>query len=359
MNLIWVNQKTDIDDSGLGVTIDWINAFANNVNKIYVITHDAGRLPDIPNVEIVSIGKEKGYSKVRKAWELYRHCWRIIQNNKIDGCFVHMVPIFGVMLSPLLRLKGIPILQWYTHGYTSWAARLSYYLANQILTASHESLSITGSKILAIGHGIDTDHFSPASVEKKDGQPVKRIRKIITVGRISPVKRLEVLISAVKELRQQEIACELSIIGEPRGSEGESFLAALKQQVRQNKLEQFVHFIGTVPRYELPNWYQNADLFVNLSNLGGMDKAVMEAVCCHTPILTSNRSYEPMLKEIAPSAFLPKNDPKKIVNGMKYWFERSEQEKNDIIKKARLWVENNHGLTAFVDKVLTIFKRLS
>ena len=33
-------------------------------------------------------------------------------------------------------------------------------------------------------------------------------------------------------------------------------------------------------------------------------------------------------------------------------------EKNEVVKKMRLWVENNHSLTAFVDKVFAIFKRL-
>ena len=358
MNLLWINQKTDLDDSGLGVAIDWISNFAGKFDKIYVITHEAGRLPKIDNVEIVSVGKELGYSKFRRAWELYRHSWRILNDHKIHGCFVHMVPIFGVMLAPLLRLKGIPVLQWYTHKHTSLILRLICYFANHILTASHESVSLKSPKILVTGHGIDIDLFRPENTKNKDIKSLRKAKKIITVGRISPVKKLDVLISIARELRQNGLAFELSIIGEARGNQGEAYLTALKRKVKENNLEQFVHFVGSIPRRELPNWYQNADFFINLCVTGGLDKAVMEAMCCYTPILTSNTTFKPMLKQIAPATFLSKNDKKELLNGIKYWLGLPEHEKNDVVKKMRLWVENNHSLTAFVDKVFAIFKRL-
>ena len=44
-------------------------------------------------------------------------------------------------------------------------------------------------------------------------------------------------------------------------------------------------------------FYQSGDLFVNLSDTGSLDKAVLEAMACGLKILTSNEAFKSVLKE--------------------------------------------------------------
>ncbi len=50
-----------------------------------------------------------------------------------------------------------------------------------------------------MGHGIDVDKFNPQYKDKES------VSKIITVGRVSPVKDYETLISAIQIISQKNI----------------------------------------------------------------------------------------------------------------------------------------------------------
>jgi len=83
-NLILFNLKTDADDDILGFTTDWINALAPHFNRVFAITMCAGKIDVAENVQVFSVGKEKGYSEPRRASEFYRILWKILRTQKIN-----------------------------------------------------------------------------------------------------------------------------------------------------------------------------------------------------------------------------------------------------------------------------------
>lgn len=113
MRLLWFNLATDLDDPILGFTSAWLRAAARRVEAVHVITMRAGRLELPENVRVYSVGKEKGYSKPRRALEFYRRLCRIINREGVEACFSHMIPIFSIMAAPLLKARGIPLVTWY------------------------------------------------------------------------------------------------------------------------------------------------------------------------------------------------------------------------------------------------------
>src|SRR5512132_1096345 len=100
MRILLFNLATDADDPLLGFTTRWISALAARVEFIHVITMRMGRLNVPDNVRVYSVGKEKGFSELRRLMEFYRLLFRILREDRIDACFSHMITIFTILAAP-------------------------------------------------------------------------------------------------------------------------------------------------------------------------------------------------------------------------------------------------------------------
>lgn len=298
MNLLLFNPATDVDDPVLGFTAVWIQALAQHCETIHVLTMRQGRL-DLPdNISIYSVGKEKGYSEPRRAIEFYRHLTQILANHRIDACFAHMTPLFAVMGAPLLKAKGIPIVLWYTHKQVTLCLRLGERLVDVVVTASEESFNIDSPKKRVIGHGIDTTYFKPNPALKPHNQFI-----VVSVGRISPIKDYETLLRSAHIIIQRrnslnappKMPIHFRIVGGPATEANKGYLESLKYYVVEHGLQSIIEFSGPVPFREVVKEYQSANLMVNLCPTGGLDKAVLEAMACGLPVLTSNAGFRAWL----------------------------------------------------------------
>lgn len=118
--------------------------------------------------------------------------------------------------------------------------------------------------------------LGPRRSEVSAIQPSGR-RKIITMGRLVPEKRLDLLLRAFLEVRK-EIDCSLTVLGDgPLRGE----LLALRDQL---ELTQRVEFLGLL-RDPLP-LLRDADLFVLSSEFEGMPNALLEAMSCGLPAVS-------------------------------------------------------------------------
>lgn len=189
MNLLLFNLATDADDPILGFTTQWINRLAAHYDYIDVITMRAGRLALAPNVRVHSVGKERGYGEARRAVEFYRILARRLRDRRYAACFAHMMPLFAVMGTPLLR--GIPITLWYTHRQAHRTLQLATAVSHRVVTAAPDSFPLPTDKLRVIGHGIDTDFFAPA-----DHDPADNLY-IVHVARLMPIKHQATLIRAL------------------------------------------------------------------------------------------------------------------------------------------------------------------
>nr|HID58366.1 glycosyltransferase family 1 protein [Desulfobacterales bacterium] len=351
MRLLIFNQKTDLTDSGLGVAIDWITAFSRCVEKVYVITHEAGVVPTLPSVKILSIGKEKGYGRIQRFLEFYRLLLSTLSRNQIDGCFVHMVPIFAVLASPILKWKHIPMVQWYAHKETPWSLRVAHRLVNRIVTASKESFRLPSQKVVVTGHGIDTDRFIPPKQLNKLNKPFT----ILSVGRISPIKRYEILLKAVALVHKAGKECKVLLVGGTRTKRDEEYLQHLQMEVEQLKLGSYIQFVGPIPRHEVLYWYWKADIFVNLSDTDSVDKAVLEAMSCGLPSITSNISFQFMPRDVIQELLVPKGDVSALAKAIIRVSEWDPDYREQVCRRLRQIVIDQHDLNHFVHKVIQLF----
>lgn len=285
MRLLWFNIATDADDPFLGFASHWVSKVAERVEAVDVLTMRAGRIEAPANVRVLSVGKEKGYSEPRRAIEFYRILRRLVTQHRYDACFSHMIQVFAIMASPVLRLKRIPIVLWYAHGNVPLDLRVAARLVDSMVTSSEDGLRIPSPKRHIIGQGIETDHFAPAAGQRDPDRPFT----ILSVGRLSRIKRVELLIEAVARLRQThpDSAVVARIVGGPLTEKDRGYVAELKQQVEEQHVQDAVIFEGSVPFQQIAPYYQQADCFVDMGATGSLDKTVLEAMSCAVPVVAT------------------------------------------------------------------------
>lgn len=349
MKLLWFNLRTDIRRQGLAFAIDWLNTFAEHVEQIDVITMHAGDYQRRDNVRVYSVGKEKGYNELRRFVEFYRILFSLLIHNKYDACFAHMMPLFAAMAAPFLRAHKIPLVLWYTHKSITLILRLATLFANRVITASKESFRIPTQKVRIIGHGIDTDKFTPAEkVKTSNGQFT-----VLTVTRLSPIKRVDLLIKAVALLRLQrpELSFCLKIVGGPLTDRDHLYVAELEKQVKQYQLRDSIVFTGSIPFQEIVPHYQQADCFINMSETGSIDKTVLEAMSCGIAVIVNPVFIRVLDREFA-RKWVINWDAQKISDRLQLLATMSASERQRLGIKLRAIVVRDHRLNDLCRNIL-------
>ena len=127
-----------------------------------------------------------------------------------------------------------------------------------------------------IPNGVDLDRFHPARNSKKpDGL------RLLTVGRLSVTKRIELLIDAVEILHTDGHKLGLTIAG------GGQLEQELRHLVQQKGLNDIIKVTGRVDPEDMPQMYRQSDIFVSASMQEGMSNAMLEATASGLPIITT------------------------------------------------------------------------
>lgn len=344
MKLLIITRKIDKNDALAGFAWNWVRKIGSNLDRLYVISWQSGDRGDLPeNIEV----KFLPTGKVKKIFALWIELIKIMP--KVDGLFCHMNPEYTILAAPIAKIFGKKTVSWYTHKQINWKRRLVELLADKIITASSESFRRPwfAKKVTVIGHGIDTDQFviDDSSLKNNDNF------NIISVGRISPTKDYESIIKAVDSLENKNI--KLKIIGDVILEFQRQYLNDLKKMVETMDLSSQVEFSGWVANQDMPPHYRQADLFINMSGTGSVDKVVLEAMSCGCLVLTSNEAFAPILSS---ELMVEKNNPEKLVEKIKWLMELSETEKTAIRKDLRQIVVENHNLDNLALKIINQFK---
>jgi glycosyltransferase involved in cell wall biosynthesis len=245
------------------------------------------------------------------------------------------------------RLLEKRISLWYTHKSVDLKLRLATLITEYIFTASRMSFRLNSKKVNVTGHGIDTSLFMPNNLNKKNG-----VYTIVCVGRISKTKDQLNLIKAIEIVIKSGILVKLMIIGEPITDEDLKYLDTLKNYVSDQKLSNAVIFSGPVTSANMPTYYQNADMSVNLSKTGSLDKVVLESMSCGLVSLSSNEAFLDILGPY--NMMLSDANPEEISKKIIY-FAKTENT-SDIRNKLREFVINGHSLNKLIPKILNVLK---
>jgi D-inositol-3-phosphate glycosyltransferase len=150
-------------------------------------------------------------------------------------------------------------------------------------------------KIYEIPPGVNTDLFKPMdkNIAKAHIGASPNDNIILFVGRIEPLKGIDMLLYAMKILlaKNPGMPICLLIVGGDVSQHIENWSAPLKQleQLRHTlRISTQVNFIGQRPQSELPYYYNAARLVVMPSHYESFGMAAAEAMACGVPVITTN-----------------------------------------------------------------------
>lgn len=348
IKILIITQKVDIADQILGFFHRWIEEFSKHVEQVTVIALGVGEYQLPANVRVFSLGKERGVSRIGYIFNFYRLIWR--ERKNYDVVFVHMNPEYVVLGGICWRLWSKRVALWYTHKNVDLKLRIVEKLANIIFTASRESFRLVSDKIKIMGHGIDIEIFNPSL--KKESE----FFRIITVGRISPVKDYETLIKAVEILMREKVSVVVDIIGGPVTIEDEHYLKNLYMLVQEKKLDEIIQFVGSVTNKELPEHLRQADIFVNMSRTGSLDKAVLEAMACGSITVTSNEAFKEVFGKDAKMLMFQSGDTVSLAEKIKILSSLGQKERNEITKRLRNVIVEKHNIESLIPRILSSYE---
>lgn len=287
MKLLICTQVVDRNDAILGFFHRWIEEFAKRCEHIIVICLFKGEFSLPKNVTVISLGKERGSSRIMQVFALLRAV--VAHRREYDAVFVHMNHEYLMVAGILWRLMRKPVGLWYVHKAVTWRLRIGTFFSEAIFSVSHESFRLKTRKLHMVGHGIDT------SIYKTDRTPRTDVVRIITVGRISATKRLLEMLAALSELQRRGIKFEFTIVGAAVYDSDKAYKNVLREAIDKSGFSDAVHMRESIPLQEVIAELAQADVFLNASKTGSVDKAVLEAMAAGVIPAVANEAFRDLL----------------------------------------------------------------
>jgi len=127
-----------------------------------------------------------------------------------------------------------------------------------------------------IPNGVELDRFYPAEANQTPD-----VLRLLTVGRLSVTKRVEMLIDAVEILHKEGYRLRFTIVG------GGGMEPQLREIVQKKNLGNVIEIMGRTDAEDMPQMYRQSDVFISASMQEGMSNAMLEAMASGLPIITT------------------------------------------------------------------------
>jgi D-inositol-3-phosphate glycosyltransferase len=190
------------------------------------------------------------------------------------------------------------------------------------------------NKIEVIPPGVDVGHFYPIpNDEAKEyiGVPPE-VQMLLFVGRIEPLKGLDVLIEAIgrycRERRREKPRLFLAIIGGETDNSPETMSTEMNRL--QGLREQYgvtdvVTFLGKRGQDTLPYYYSAAEAVVMPSQYESFGMVALEAMACGTPVVASQVGGLAFLVKDGETGYtVPTGDPEALCHRLKMLINNQE-----------------------------------
>jgi len=161
------------------------------------------------------------------------------------------------------------------------------------VTANSEGLKkralrfMPSASIDVIHNGVELDRFSPPAA-----RGISEPLKLLTVGRLSATKRIEMLIDTVELLHKSGHKVQFTIVG------GGELLDDMSRLVREKNLSEIIQITDRIENEKMPEIYRRHDIFVSATMQEGMSNAMLEAAASGLPIITTRcEGLEELIKD--------------------------------------------------------------
>ena len=378
MKILIVTQKVDQNDSYFGFFYDWILHFAQNCQNVTVLSLEVNNSNFPSNVKIITLGKEKFtqknnvnilpfwlkiYTKFIYIISFYYHIWS--ERKSYNAVFTHMSPWYLILGFPIWKFLNYKTGLWYTHRKVDLKLRLAEKCADLIFTASPDSFRINSKKVNYFGHAIEINHFffffnlaikndqtySANNPNKIGGSTIRKgAFRIITVGRITQIKNLKLLVLAITKLQSENFDVQATIVGEAVRISDLQYKKELIELISKNKMQEKIKLIGPIPNKDIAQYYWEHDASINLCPTGGLDKVVLESMASQTPVIVSNKAFVPYLVPYQNTLLFKEGDVDDLVQKIKILAHSDLKQITDTLFKS---VCEKSNLGALISKIVS------
>ena len=351
MRLLITTQAVDADDPILGFFHRWIEELAARFDSIEVVCLKLGR-SDLPkNVRVHSLGKEGIVSSKQKAvsrkfkysFRFIRLAWRLRRD--YDAVFVHMNEEYVLLFGLVWRLMNKRTVLWRNHKMGSLATSIATLLAHTVCYTSPGAFVATRSSAVQMPIGIDTDRFAPPATPAP-------ANTVLFLGRLDPVKKVEVFINALAELAQRGVAFRAESYGEPTVP-GDPYAEVLKRTAKPLVDSGSFVFHRAVTHEETPAIYGAHAVYVNLTPSGSFDKTIGEAMACGCIVVCANGAVRGVVGE---GLMTRDDDAHDVARALEHALGLSSAARAEEAVKLRAYIERNHSLSLLVGKLVTLYR---
>jgi len=332
MKLLIITQKVDRNDPVLGFFHRWITEFSKYCEKLTIICLQKGDLDLSSNIKVLSLGKENGESRLKYVLNFYKYIKE--EKNNYDAVFVHMNQEYVLLGAVPWKSWNKKIILWRNHPRGNFFTDIAVYLSDKVFCTSPFSYTANFKKTEIMPVGIDTDFFKNIS----DGQ--KKKNSILFLGRISPIKRTDLFIKILKNLKEEKVVFSATIVGDylPRDKE---YFENIKKDISKYGLEDYIKIESAVSNDETLKKYNKYAIYMNLTPSGSFDKTIFEAMSSESLILVSNKGLRGKIED---DFICKENDIKDSAEKLKNLLNLSEDKVKSYGKELRELVIKEHSL---------------
>ena len=136
--------------------------------------------------------------------------------------------------------------------------------------------------------GVNHDIFFPGSKSAaRESLGIAQDPLVLYVGRIQPLKGLDLGIEAFAEVTGSLPSAQMLIVGGPSGDLGEAEVAMLRSMVAEAGLSDRVTFAGTLSHSSVADAYRAADVLIVPSRSESFGMVAAEAQSCGLPVVAA------------------------------------------------------------------------
>jgi teichuronic acid biosynthesis glycosyltransferase TuaC len=217
---------------------------------------------------------------------------------------------------------------------------------NEDLKNAVVSLGISADKVHVWHQGIDASRFRPGDrklARQQLGIPsVGRI--MIWVGRMVPVKGLDILLDSCALLRDRGVEYHLYFVGDG------PLRADLVARTEARRLAAHVTFTGPKLHDELADWYRAADLTVLPSRSEGLPNVLRESLACGTPFVATNVGGISEIAVSGSSVLVPAEDRSSLADAIEKALSRWGRNEPLISVSVQSWEESANAFVEIMQR---------
>jgi len=305
MKIIYFSQDYTVHD------YNFLEKLARTQHEVYHLRFETSPIPledrplpkDIKEVDWMGSRtyREFGWGK----WKQFQDFRRVLKRIKPD--LVHAGPVQKCgFFTALAGFKPLLLMSWGSdilleadrsvlqRWITKFTIRRADSIACDCMAVRDKILQLVSypvNKIVVFPWGVNLNQFHPASPKLKirDKLGWNNNKVIISTRSLEPIYGIETFLEAAKEVIESNPDVRILMLG------GGSLEAKVRVFIAENNLENTIHLAGRIPHDTLPNYLNEANLFVSSSLIDGTSVSLLEAMACRLPVvvtdLNSNREW--------------------------------------------------------------------